>query len=86
MPHNERCRKPDSIGDKRRKKNPACSVVEQAGVPIDRVFGLSIDRQGLFYLLTLESVGFVAIFDIDMTIVEKFVCSADFLGFRNLLN
>lgn len=31
MPHNERCGKPDSIGDKRRKKTPACLVVEQAG-------------------------------------------------------
>ena len=41
MPHNERCGKPDSIGDKRRKKKPACSVVEQAGVPIDRgIMGL----------------------------------------------
>ena len=39
MPHNERYGKPDSIGDKRRKKTPACSVVEQAGVPIDRVIG-----------------------------------------------
>ena len=37
MPHNERCGKPDSIGDKRRKKKPACSVIKQAGVPIDRV-------------------------------------------------
>ena len=28
--------------------------------PIDRVFGLSIDRKGLFYLLTLERIGFVS--------------------------
>ena len=46
MPHNERCRKPDSIGDIRRKKTPACSVVEQAGVPIDRVFGGLRERKG----------------------------------------
>ncbi len=45
---------------KQTKKEPACSVAEQAGVPIDRVFGLSIDRKGLFYLLTLESIGFVS--------------------------
>ena len=50
------------------KKEPACSVVEQAGVPIDRVFGLSIDRKGLFYLLTLESVGFVPAEDEDLTV------------------
>lgn len=47
MPHNERCRKSESIGDKRRKKNPACSVVEQAGVPIDRVIGGLRERKGL---------------------------------------
>lgn len=35
MPHNERCGKPDNIGDKRRKKKSACSVGKQAGVPID---------------------------------------------------
>ena len=35
-------------------------MVEQAGIPIDRVFGGLIDRKGLFYLLTLESVGFVS--------------------------
>ena len=29
---------------KQTKKEPACSVAEQAGVPIDRVIGLSIDR------------------------------------------
>ena len=43
---------------KQTKKEPACSVVEQAGAPIDRVVGLSIDRKGLFYLLTLKRVGF----------------------------
>ena len=35
---------------KQTQKEPACSVVEQAGVPIN--------RQGLFYLLTLERIGF----------------------------
>ena len=35
------------------KEKPACSVVEQAGVPIDRVIGFSIERKGLFYLLTI---------------------------------
>ena len=43
-------------------------------------------RSMLFYLLALEGVGLVAIFDIDMTIVENLVCSADLLRFRNLLN
>ena len=28
--------------------------------PIDRVIGLTKERKGLFYLLTLESIGFVA--------------------------
>ena len=45
---------------KQTKKEPACSVVEQAGVPIDRVIGLLIERKGLFYLLTLDSIGLVA--------------------------
>ena len=35
MSHNERCGKADNIGDKRRKKTPACLEVEQAGVLID---------------------------------------------------
>jgi len=29
--------------------------------PIDRVIGLSRERKGLFYLLTLEGIGFVAV-------------------------
>jgi hypothetical protein len=40
-------------------------VVEQAGVPIDRVFGLSIERKGLFNHLTLESIGFIPAEDED---------------------
>ena len=55
---------------KQTKKEPACSVMEQAGVPIDRVIGLSIDRKGLFYLLTLESIGFVPADDEDLTVDE----------------
>ena len=31
MPHNERCGKPDSIRNKRRKKKPAYLVGKQAG-------------------------------------------------------
>ena len=42
---------------KQTKKEPACSVVEQAGIPID--------RKGLFNLLTLEGVGFVFAEDVD---------------------
>ena len=38
---------------KQTKKEPACSVVEQAGVPIDRVIGGLRDRKGLFYLLAI---------------------------------
>ena len=55
---------------KQTKKEPACSVVEQAGVPIDRVIGLSIDRKGLFYLLTLESIGLVSTENEDLTVME----------------
>ena len=56
---------------KQTKKEPACSVVEQAGVPIDRVFGLSIERKGLFYLLTLERIGFVSTENEDLTVMEN---------------
>ncbi len=56
---------------KQTKKEPACSVAEQAGVPIDRVFGLSIDRQGLFYLLTLESIGFVSAEDVYLAVMNN---------------
>ena len=35
MPHNERCREPDNIGDKRRKKSQPARKDEQAGVLID---------------------------------------------------
>jgi len=44
MPHNERCRKPDSIGDKRRKKSQPARKEEQAGVLRNRVIGLSRER------------------------------------------
>ena len=57
---------------KQTKKEPACSVVEQAGVPIDRVFGLSIERKGLFYLLALESIDLVSTEDEDLTVIDKF--------------
>ncbi len=73
MPHNERCRKPDSIGDKRRKKTPACSVVEQAGVARDRVIRGLRERKGLFNLLTLESIGFVATEDEDLTVLYDLI-------------
>ena len=71
MPHNERYGKPNSIGDKRRKKNPACSVAEQAGVPIDRVFGGLRERKGLFYLLTLERIGFIPAEDEDLSVLKN---------------
>ena len=47
------------------EEKPACSVVEQAGVPRERVIGGLRDRKGLFYLLTLESIGFVSTEDKD---------------------
>ena len=53
---------------KQTKKEPACVVVEQAGVPIDRVFGLSIDRKGLFYLLTLERMYLLPTENVDLTV------------------
>ena len=56
---------------KQTKKEPACSVVEQAGVPRGRVFGLSIDRKGLFYLLTLESIGLVSTENVNLIIINN---------------
>ena len=57
---------------KQTKKEPACSVVEQAGVPRDRVIGGLRERvliahvwSMLFYFLTCEGVGFVASEDED---------------------
>ena len=57
---------------KQTKKEPACSVVEQAGVPIDRVFGGLRERKGLFYLLTLESIGFITAEDVDFDFLMPF--------------
>lgn len=67
------------------KEKPACSIIEQAGVPKDRVIGLSIDRKGLFYLLTLESIGCVSTEDVDDIINEDFTRSTG-IGSRNVLN
>ena len=53
---------------KQTKKEPACSVAEQAGVPIDRIVGLSIDRKGLFNLLTLRRIGLVSSEDEDLAV------------------
>ena len=64
---------------KQTKKEPACSVVEQAGVPIDRVIGLSIDRKGLFYLLTLESIGFVSTENVDLTVSKELMAISPWL-------
>ena len=50
---------------KQTKKEPACSVAEQAGVPRE--------RKGLFNLLTLESIGLVATENEDLTILHHFV-------------
>ena len=55
---------------KQTKKEPACSVVEQAGVPIDRVIGGLRERKGLFNHLTLESVGFVSSENEDLAVTE----------------
>ena len=57
---------------KQTKKEPACSVAEQAGVPIDQVIGLSIERKGLFNLLSLEGIGFVATENVDLTVMNLF--------------
>ena len=63
---------------KQTKKEPACSVVEQAGVPIDRVIGLSIDRvliaqawSMLFYFLTCEGIFLLPAEDVDLTVTEE---------------
>ena len=50
MPHNERYGKPDSIGDKRRKKKPAYLVGKQAGISTHRVIGLSRGRKENYIL------------------------------------
>ena len=55
---------------KQTKKEPACSVVEQSGVPIDRVIGGLRERQGLFYLLTLESIGLVVTENVYLTFFD----------------
>lgn len=45
IPRNGRKGKPDIVlGTKEERKKPACLVVKQAGVPIDRVIGLSKKR------------------------------------------
>lgn len=62
MPHNERCGKPDSIGDKKRKKKPACSVGKQAGVLKNRV----IERAKEFLFL----YSFERIYYLDFYIFE----------------
>ena len=59
MPHNERYGKPDSIGDKRRKKKPAYLVGKQAGVPRNRVIVGLIEPKGLFFLYTFESINYL---------------------------
>ena len=59
MPHNERYGKPDRIGDKRRKKKPACLVVKQAGVLRNRVIEVLRERKGLFFLYSFESINYL---------------------------
>ena len=56
---------------KQTKKEPACSVAEQAGVPIDRVIELSRERKGLFYLLTLERIGSVSAENENLTVLKN---------------
>ena len=71
------------MSGKRRKKNLPARIVEQAGVPKDRVIGLSIERKGLFYLLTLDGVGFVSSEDEDMAVAEEFLMIG--IVFRNII-
>ena len=59
---------------KQTKKEPACSVAEQAGVPIDRVIGGLRDRKGLFYLLTLQGIYFaIRTEDVEGAVVHDFL-------------
>ena len=53
------------------EEKPACSVVEQAGVPRERVIGGLRDRKGLFYLLTLESIGLVSTENVNLIIINN---------------
>lgn len=55
----------------RDEKKPACSVVEQTGVPRDRVIGGLIDRKGLFYLLTLERIYLLPTENVDLTVYNS---------------
>ena len=55
---------------KQTKKEPACSVVEQAGILIDRVIGLSRERKGLFYLLTSNGISFITAQNIDIAVLD----------------
>ena len=64
---------------KQTKKEPACSVAEQAGVPIDRVIGGLRERvliaqawSMLFHLLSREGIFLLAAEDEDLTVAEEF--------------
>ena len=71
MPHNERYGKPDSIGDKRRKKKPAYLVGKQAGVQRNRVIGGLRERKGLFYLLALQCIYLLPTEDEDLSVLKN---------------
>jgi len=60
-------------------KEPACSVAEQAGVPIDRVIELTIERvliaqvwSMLFHLLSREGIFLLSAEDEDLAVMENF--------------
>ena len=59
-------------------KERSCLLGGGAGRSSDRssfrVIGLSIDRKGLFYLLTLERIYLLPAEDVDLTVTEDLLC------------
>ena len=75
-----RCRLADGVTTKniwrdniprKKKKKPACSIMEKAGVRREQVIGGLRERKGLFYLLTLESIDFVSTEDEDLSVLKN---------------
>lgn len=61
MPYNERCGKPDSIGDKRKKKKEKTSLLgEQAGWSSEKSSYCGIERAKEFlFLYSFESINYL---------------------------
>ncbi len=75
--HNKRCRLADGATAKnilqdniprKKKKKPACSIMEKAGVRREQVIGGLRERKGLFYLLTLKRIYLLPTENVDLTV------------------